>query len=191
MFAEIAEWLTSNLEENRVIQSEDRELYKFGLEQFMMIALNLITTLAIGLIFRCLVPIIVFMAVYIPLRSFAGGFHAKTPLRCYIYSVMILVCAALAFKYLTLDGIVYYALTALSFAVIFALAPIDSKNKPLDDIEMTVYRKRARIILCIDVAVGLLLYFTAHTAVASSIAYSLACVAFMMPLGKVINNKRS
>ncbi|MBD5111521.1 MAG: hypothetical protein HDT42_03165 [Ruminococcaceae bacterium] len=25
------------------------------------------------------------MAVYIPLRSFTGGYHAKTPLRCYIF----------------------------------------------------------------------------------------------------------
>lgn len=187
MFAEIAEWLTSNLEENRIIQSEDRELYKFGLEQFMMIALNLITTLVIGLIFHCLIPIIVFMAVYIPLRSFAGGFHAKTPLRCYIYSIIILICAALAVNYMPPAGIVYYALTVLSFAIIFALAPVGSENKPLDDIEVTVYRKRARIILCIDVAVGLVLHFIGQTAAASGVVYSLACVALMMPLGKIIN----
>jgi accessory gene regulator protein AgrB len=50
------------------------------------------SALIIGWIFGVVLEITVFMAAYIPLITFASGYHAKTPIRCYIFSV-IWICA--------------------------------------------------------------------------------------------------
>lgn len=147
MFARIAERITEELEDNQIIKSEDRELYAYGLNQGIIIILNMITTLCIGLLFGCIVELLVFMVAYIPLRSFAGGYHAKTPLRCYLSSIVMLIIVSVAIQYVTLKIWVYYIIVAVSVMIIAVLAPVEDRNKPLDDIEMKVYKRRTIVCL--------------------------------------------
>ena len=49
MFVRISERITKQLEENNVFSSEDRELYRYGIQQGFVILLNLATTVLIGL----------------------------------------------------------------------------------------------------------------------------------------------
>lgn len=79
MFSAISESITKKLEEAHAIKSEDREIYLYGVKQGLTILLNLITICAIGIVSKMLWQSILFMAAYIPLRSCAGGYHAKTP----------------------------------------------------------------------------------------------------------------
>lgn len=73
-----------------VVKEGDTEKYIYGINQIFVSVLNVSSTLIIGWIFSVVLEIEVFMTTYIPLRSFAGGYHAKTPLRCYLLSLMML-----------------------------------------------------------------------------------------------------
>ena len=44
----------------------------------------------------------------------------------------------------------------LSILLIVFLSPVEDKNKPLDEIEATVYRKRAIIITMVEVVLSIL-----------------------------------
>lgn len=51
------------------------------------VLINLISTIVIGVIAGNVFESIAFLVFYIPLRSYAGGYHASTPRRCYFISI--------------------------------------------------------------------------------------------------------
>ncbi len=90
LFAMISHKIGDNLVRSNVIKEEDAEIYIYGINQIFVSVLNVSSALIIGLILGMFLESIIFMAAYIPLRSFAGGYHAKTPLRCYFTSLTII-----------------------------------------------------------------------------------------------------
>ena len=171
------------MEDNHIIKHDDRELYIYGFNQGLNILLNLITTLVVGLLFRNILELAIFIAAYIPLRSFAGGYHAKTPLRCYIYSIIMIILVSVGMKYLLFVDMVYYVILAISALIIFVLSPAEDKNKPLDKIELKVYRKRTSLILLVELIICILSNVIDLRTVFISIIYNLAVMSVIILLG--------
>lgn len=98
IFARLSHKIADNLVRSNVIREEDAEIYIYGINQILVSVLNVSSALIIGWIFGVVLEIAVFMAAYIPLRTFTGGYHAKTPLRCYFFSVMMLIIVSVGIK---------------------------------------------------------------------------------------------
>ena len=60
-----------------MIPPEEKELYRFGVQQGLSIALNVVTTFVIGLVFQMVLESFLFLAAYIPLRSLQVEFMQK------------------------------------------------------------------------------------------------------------------
>lgn len=185
--AKLSRRIGNNLVRSDVVKAEDAEIYIYGINQILVSVLNVSTALIIGLIFGVFFEIAVFLAAYIPLRSFAGGFHAKTPLRCYIFSVIMLIVVSIGFKYFHLTAWVYCAILAAAFVIILVLSPVEDKNKPLDDLEYKVYKRRAIIIAAIELAVAGLFKLVGWGSLFVAMAYSLTALGFMLILGWIKN----
>ena len=69
-----SEWLV----ENKIIKSDDRELYSYGFWQGGVLLLNFLTVAFIGFITEMFWQSVSFTIAYGLLRSVAGGFHART-----------------------------------------------------------------------------------------------------------------
>ena len=142
---------------NNIIKKEDIEIYSYGFKEMIFIILNIITTLFIGIIFNKIFEIILFMIIYSVIRVYSGGYHARTKLKCYISSVLMLISICYILKLNLLQNkLLIVILTIISSGVILALAPDPDENKPLDEIEIKVYTKRmirnliiVLVILCI------------------------------------------
>lgn len=154
MFPRLSNRIVDVLVENKTINSENRELYYYGFNQGLTAILNLFTVLLIGIIFGCTVQLAVFMVAYIPLRSYAGGFHASTHIRCYILSIIILCVIALILNIDIISMALFYCVGTLSVLAIILLCPVEDKNKPLDQLESKVYKKRTIIIMLIEILFG-------------------------------------
>lgn len=126
------------------------------MNQGLSILLNVVTTLGIGLLFGTVLQLVVFMVAYIPLRSYAGGYHARTPVRCYAVSVMMLIMVSIFTKYIAITNWCCWILIIMSMVLIIFLSPIADKNKPLDEIEVKVYKKRAILIALTEVVLSAL-----------------------------------
>ena len=159
LLARLAGKIGNNLVHSGVIKEEDAEIYIYGINQILTSVLNVSSALIIGLIFGVFPEIAVFMAAYIPLRSFAGGYHAKTPLSCYVFSVIMLIVVSIGLKYLHLADWVYYAVFVAATLVVLVLSPVEDRNKPLAEIEQKVYKKRTMNIAAAEVMVCLALKF--------------------------------
>ena len=93
MFERTAIKISCWMVRNKIIESDRIMVVKWGIRSILDTIFNIMTFLIIGLFMRMVTEIIVFTLGYIPLRSYAGGYHAKTPLRCWIISNLILFVA--------------------------------------------------------------------------------------------------
>lgn len=150
MFVRISEKITNRLIKKDVIGCDDRDIYQYGIERLLMTALNLLTAVLIGTIFVELGQSLVFVAAFMAIRPYAGGYHASTPVRCYLLTSFIIMAVLSVMKYMKFNIFICPVLLAVSSLVILLLAPVESKNKPLDSMEKMFYRKKTIIIWCIE-----------------------------------------
>ena len=167
--------------------SDENELYVFGINQCLNMLLNILTALFIGILSGKVFQILLFMLAYIPLRSYAGGWHSRTPLRCYIFSVIMLIVVSVGMKYLSLTEWVYYAVLFVAALIVIILSPVEDKNKPLDEIEHRVYKKRAVIIAAAEIAVSVVFKLTGLNSLFVAVVYSFAVLGFMLIIGTIKN----
>ena len=154
MFAKTADIIAQRLKDNNTIDDEHYEICRYGLQQGFIIILNIVSTVAVGVVFGMLWQAVFFTAIYIPLRSYAGGYHANTALRCYIYSILLMIAVLLAIRHITIPSFICIIILVISVSVIAMVAPVEDLNKPLDKMEKAVYKKRTIIISTFE---GLLL----------------------------------
>ncbi len=172
---------------NDVIKNEDRDIYLFGINQMFIISLNILTTLLIGMVFNVVFEMIIFSISYIALRSYAGGYHARNNLNCYIVSVLILLSAVGLIKSDFWDLTNIIICLFVSSIVIVRLAPIADINKPLDDVEKVVFKKKTLFILKMLIFfTGVSWLFSMKPSICATIA--ILTVAIMLIVSFVANN---
>lgn len=189
MFHKVSDTIASKFVEKSIIQETDKSIYQFGLQQGFTIMLNLLTTLLIGIVFDMVLESFLFLFFYIPIRSFAGGFHAKTANRCYVYSIFMIITVVLAIKYCPLQYFICNFLSFVGSIGIVILAPVEDKNKPLDKEEQFLYRKIVRIILLIQVLLQLIFEFLNWKTCVMCISFSLISLGVMLMIGMIKNRK--
>lgn len=183
----VSEAITKKLVSSEIISPDESEIYSFGLHNGIILLLNLITVLAIGFVFNMVLEVIIFLLAYSPLRTYAGGYHAKTQLRCYFMSIVIIIAVLITIKYVPMNNLVYLLCLLSSSTIIFLLAPVQDQNKPLNEKEKIVYGRRSYIILSILIALFFLLAFIGQAKISVCIAMGIAVLAIMLVLGKVKN----
>ena len=187
MFYKASIYIADILEQQNKFTADDKELYRYGIQQGLNLALNILTTLIIGCLCGMFYSSVLFLVSYMPLRSFCGGYHAKTHFRCYIYSVVMITCILLVAKYLTFSTLVYEILVLIGFTVILLLAPVEDQNKTLDSDEKSVFRKKACIIALLEV---LIYHFCLIANLVNSytiLAISICSLSILMIIGRIKN----
>lgn len=110
----------------------DKIVYLYGLSAGITILENIVITLILGYIFGNLIQTMIFLLSYIPLRSYAGGYHAKTEQVCFIFSTLLIIVVEIffsiffRFNYVELMGFVI-----ISIFLIVINSPFESEKKSL------------------------------------------------------------
>lgn len=187
MFYKASIYIADILEQQNRFTAEDKELYRYGIQQGLNLALNILTTIIIGCFCGMIFPSILFLLSYMPLRSFCGGYHAKTHIRCYIYSVIMIACILLVAKYFTFSILVYEILVLVSLIAIFLLVPVEDKNKVLDSDEKRVFRKRACTIAVLEVLIYHIFLIIRFTNSYKILSIALFSLSVLMIIGRIKN----
>ncbi len=150
MFVKTSEIISKKLVKEKIISAENKELYSYGIRNGLIMMMNLVTVVIIGIILNQVISGIVFMSLYMPLRTFAGGYHARTPERCYVFSVILIFAVLLAMKYVSVSSFICIISVNISYIIIALFAPVEDVNKRLDDTEKKVYKKRTVLVIIIE-----------------------------------------
>jgi accessory gene regulator B len=188
MFYKTSIFIADILEQQNKFIAEDKEIYRYGIQQGLNLALNILTTIIIGYVFDMFFPSIILLTCYMPLRSFCGGYHAKTHLRCYVYSIIMISCILLVVKHFVMNIIINESIVFASLIVIFILAPVEDNNKRLDYDEKQKFRKKAYIIAIIEVTIDHIFVFFKITFCFQIVSMSFFSLSILMIIGQIKNH---
>ena len=187
MFEKVSVAITKVLEDKKIIQSSTKEVCAYGLRQIFSTILNAGTMLLIGFLMQMLIEAILFTVIYIPVRVYAGGYHAATETRCEILSTLsILACIAVIRLSKIYDiQTVLLIIGALSAVCIFVFCPLDTPEKPLSDKEFKYFRKVSLIILLVIVVAIVVSYVFKFQFMTVPCCLSLILESILLVAGKI------
>lgn len=144
----VAAAIGRRLEKCLAAGAEEAEIIQFGVSQLLYQTVHIVTTLSIGLLLRRPLEALAFLGTFSSIRSYAGGYHSKTPTGCYALSslVSLLYLLAVRFTPRRLKLLLTILSLPLSLSVIWRLSPVENGNHRLDIKERQTYRSRARWI---------------------------------------------
>lgn len=166
-----------------MIPAEDEAFYSYGFRQGAVLLLNIITMLCIGWLMGMVKETIIFMLAYLPLRRMAGGYHARTQLRCYLLGIVLTVSVLLAVKLLPWNWVADSVLLIIASMVVIWQAPLEDCNKPLDEAERIAYGQQTRKLLIAEIVVYMGLTALKQSTLSQVLAASLVALAIMLLLG--------
>lgn len=134
---------------------DEREIVQYGMEYMAETLLGFFLTILISSFFQGFSAAVMLCALLLLLRGNAGGYHAKTPLQCKLISVLALLAAHTLVYSVQWPEWFHIVPVIGGILLLWFLAPIDSENKPLDETERRVYRKRTHIILLVEMSLFL------------------------------------
>lgn len=138
----IVEWLI-NIKE---IDISDKELYQYALYSFFLTISPLLLAIVFGSIMGCLIQSIYIILPFMFIRKFSGGYHAKHPIICFIFSILLLfIC--IKFSMYIIYNKYFLIFTLVAIIIIMIFSPIDHENRRLNKNERQQYKKIARVLV--------------------------------------------
>jgi len=187
MFYKLSDQVTSRIQQYGSISDEDREIYRYGIQQGLILLLNVITTLVISIVLKMFLDCLLYMIAFIPLRVYAGGYHARTHIRCSIYSAIQILAVLLTIKMLPYTTAVYSAFAFCGFLSVILFSPVADINKPLDELEILIYRKRSLMILTLLCLSIILCHYYHFVCGIKPLSMAIFSVGVLIVLGKMKN----
>ena len=179
----ISNYSVNKMIDLKIIMESDRELYLYGIKELIVIFQNIVITLALGVLFHNFFQTIVFLGAYIPLRSFAGGYHAVSAKRCSVYSLGLILILEFYFSHRYLVALKYiFSMLVIAISIIYKVSPLQCVNKPLSTEEKCRYALLTKKILLIEC--GLIVTFSILnlTAIANGISIALIVEGILLTI---------
>lgn len=172
----------------KAINNEDRSIYQYGYILAIETLLNMLVGAVVGIVLKSIDTVVIFWMVYIPLRSFCGGWHANKSWQCMIVSNLVLVLViGLEENVMTEISYIFIVAVVSLFAVFIALmSPVDTQSKKITVDERVRYRRISVIIMVIELAVGL---FIRKVQIITFLSYAILTISLLAQ--KLINSKAS
>ena len=148
--------------EKEIISEQDINIYKYGYVLLYELFVNIVIAVVIGVATNRLGELLVFLLLYVPLRSFCGGWHADKLWKCTIYSnlMLILLCVTLSYEIIYSRTIIMVLIFIIGIIFVGICAPVGTQTKPISSKEKKVYKKRIILIQFIHcIGICLLLLF--------------------------------
>lgn len=148
MIKKIAARITKFICKDSEIQTDMQEIYQYGVELTLSTILNIFWIVVASVILSDIFSGLIFLAVFMMIRPFTGGYHAKTYFKCNMVFIItfllvwyarwgILIIPDIELSYRLLEAIVL-----LGLIPVIMYSPIENENKRLDRNK----RRRFRII---------------------------------------------
>lgn len=174
---------------NDLIKNEDKEIYKYAVNIILSSLIHIATVMIIGLCFNLFIESLVFYFSFIAIRKFAGGYHAKTPVRCYLFSFASNIIILCLVKWLssinTLFIFIFIIFELLCVVLILLISPLDTENNPLTGQEKKMYRMLTSIIIIFIFIISLLCFFKGYRNIGSSMICGVVMSALLLLMRKI------
>jgi len=158
MFMKAAKRLTALMAEQGIITQDRQTVCCWGLSHILDTLFNSAVFAVIGIAAGMLPETVIFTAAYMFLRVYAGGFHASTPFRCFVLSVMICILSLMVITAAESHMEISLICSMAAAAVIALLLPVEDMHKPLSVTDRKRYRRKGLLIMAAETALSAVFY---------------------------------
>lgn len=149
MFGKLSKKLTNALIDQGTVDAGERALYEYG---FFLLLSNVFfgaLVLISGLLLKIPLSSVFFFAAFRVLREYAGGYHAKTELRCLLFSCAAILGSLFLIKSIQMNNLLWISIIPVVFgtAALALFAPLDTPEKPLTQEEHKRFRTLSLVFL--------------------------------------------
>ncbi len=172
-------------------KEEDAEIVRYGLELTIMTTLTTAFMIITAILMKSFIAVIVFLALYMPMRNCCGGYHSASRLGCFMISVAMLAAVIAASKLIHDPERLYVsaALLISGIVVILLAAPTETPTKPFDDTERRVFRKRSLMITALGTSLAVISAVFRLYILTLSLSLAVFVTAFLLVAGRISNRK--
>ena len=128
---------------------ERKSVIEYGIFAILQMGVALIFTIIFGMVFNVLIEALIVSFSISILRKCSGGVHATSPTRCTVIGTLICILTPKLVIAININSIYSIILGVISFVIsyyiVYKLAPVDSKNKPIKKLERRKKLKRKSI----------------------------------------------
>lgn len=151
----LSQYISQTLSDNGIIKKDEIDLCKYGIEYFIISVAEILSVLIISVFIKSFIITAIYFIGFIPLRIYAGGYHADTKLRCYL--ILLAVCGMFWWCIGHINAMFYPIAEIISMFytsyMIIKYSPIIHENRNFNDSEISNYRKISIKILFIEIAI--------------------------------------
>ena len=179
MIHKISKFIVDYLKEKKVI--DNCAVYQYGCELLVSTILGFTIVIAISLIANKIIVGMIFLVMFVNLRSYTGGYHANSYMKCNLTLTSIYIILMLIVLYLNLYLVlaILCLLTPLSIIVIFQYSPISNGKKIIEPSARIGHNKKAKRLTIIYTIIAFLLCFVSLELSIAAL-YVLFVVSIMM-----------
>lgn len=172
------------------ITEESKEvIYAYGMELLISDVLNTLIVLMIALISHTLPAVIIFIAVFMVLRRFVGGYHANSHLSCMLTLVVVMLVFSYGICNISGQTAQVFSISFITMAlpIIFCITPVPHPNKPMSAEKGIRLRKRSIILAAVLSVVVIALLIFHYQKLGLYVSSGLLLSAIMALLGFFLN----
>ena len=156
MLNKTACFMAKRLLQSQIIQQDSYDVYVYGFELLLAFLLSTSLVILIGIIIKKIAETIVFLTVFIFLRSFSGGYHANKYYICIIGTICVYIAVILLASFLHVNTVMYGFLVVIGFVMLYILAPVENPNKKITMKKKRLYKWISIALFLSFAAVGIL-----------------------------------
>lgn len=185
----ISSYLTDKIICRGIINSDKKEICKIGIELILADITNFSLILMIGCFTSSVLYACIYIILLLTVRQFSGGFHAKTYGICRMVTIgmyiLILYFSKILNAYLMLYSVI---LNFITFATMFAFAPVRHPNKELTPVEIQA-NKLFSLLSTLLYSIASIILIILGRKEGLVISLSLFAISILMYVGLLTNRK--
>lgn len=132
---------------------EELPICSYGFEVLLSVFFNSLCLFTISVLFNHVAEMFIFCFAFIPLRLFAGGFHANHHYTCILFTNIIFILFIFLESFI-LEYVFYYHyyfITLISLGLsLFLFSPVEIQEKTLSNIEKIKMKKLSLSVFLVD-----------------------------------------
>lgn len=192
MFKYFAEDITFWLIKNKLLNIEKRSIYAYGIE-VLLLNVSLGTALiVVSIFFRGLTFLLGYIVFFIPLRTFAGGYHMKSSSGCLLLSVSAYMATLLLYKRypLVYENKISILFFVLSLVLLVWLAPLENEKHLLSDDKLLRNKKIVIIISILEIIILMIFLLLKSSMASVEIIFTILITMFFV-IGDIKKHKKN
>ncbi len=191
MISLISKRIALSLYKKEIIDDEKLPVCEYGFELMISILIGFLLVIISGILLDELLSSVIFYIMFVCVRTFTGGFHAKTHFYCKL--TMVLCCLFVIIGSKLLNNPPYLILFNLLFFIVsvFLYAPVEHENAPMTN-ELKERNRKISIIMAIALSllIIMVMFCFPKIAVTSSLTLFVIAVLIIIPNIKERRNRR-